>query len=285
MWTQAGVTATATSWFETGLMDPAPGLAAWGGAKWIGGGADDLVLYSPYLAIFDVTYVVAIAPGSSRASFVYGANDSRLMDEHKNIYQVKSAKDQSYIRLELDVSALGGAADAVAKLHVYRAGYKDTDNAAQPIRTFEIDNAVINNANKHAEHTIEFRSAFGQITITIDGRGAFAATAAPSADARGSAPWDGRGAPPIDGPQPAGAPRAGGGGQRGGATNTLNLNPVGSGGNYLPVRHAVRHRFLGGPGPERHVPRRHRSQQPRAQRHPVPRGPVRPPTRASTRTR
>ncbi len=210
MWTQAGVKVAASSWFETGLMDPSPASAAWGGAKWIGGGNEDLVLYSPYLAIFDVKYIVAIAPGSTRASFVYGANDSRLMDRNKNIYQVQSAKDQSYIKLELDISALGGSTDGKAKLHLYRAGYKDTDNPSLPLKTFEIDNAVVGNANKNAEHTIEFRSVFGQITVTIDGSTTFASAAAPA---------------------PAGGQR--GGGQRGGAPNAFNLNPVGQGGDYL----------------------------------------------------
>ncbi len=161
-------------------MDPAPDSAAWGGAKWIGGGSEDLVLYSSYLAMFDVKYVLAIAPGSTRASFVYGANDSRLMDRHKNIYQVESGKDQSYIKLELDISALGESPDGKAKLHVYRAGYKDTDNPAQPLKTFDIDGSVISNANKNAEHTIEFRSTFGQIAVTVDGSTTFAGTVAPA---------------------------------------------------------------------------------------------------------
>jgi len=175
VWTRAGATLTASSWFETGLMDPSPSSAAWGGAAWIGGGSDDLVLYSPYLAIFDVKYVLAIAQGSTRASFVYGANDSRLMNRFKNIHQVESGKDRSYLRLELDISALGGAPGGKAKLHVYRAGYTATDNPSQPLKTFEIDGAVVNDANKHAEHTIEFRSAFGQIALTIDGSTTFAA--------------------------------------------------------------------------------------------------------------
>ncbi len=38
VWNQAGAKLTASSWFETGLMDPAPDSSAWGGAKWIGGG-------------------------------------------------------------------------------------------------------------------------------------------------------------------------------------------------------------------------------------------------------
>ncbi len=96
------------------------------------------MLYAPYLAIFDVKYALTIAPGSTRASFVYGANDSRLMDRNKNIYQLESGKDQSYIKLELDISGVDGTPDGKAKLHVYRAGYKDTDTPSQPLRTFEI---------------------------------------------------------------------------------------------------------------------------------------------------
>jgi alpha-L-rhamnosidase len=90
VWNQTGANATGTSWFETGLMNPDPKSAAWSGAQWIGGGDEELVLYSPYLAIFNVRYAQTIAPGSSRASFVYGANDSRLMDKNKNLYQVEN---------------------------------------------------------------------------------------------------------------------------------------------------------------------------------------------------
>ena len=205
VWDQAAAKHAAGSWFETGLMDPRPGSSAWAGAQWIGGGNQDLVLYSPYLAIFDVRYGLTIAPGSTRASFVYGANDSRLMDKYKNIYQVANAKDQSYIKLELDISGVDGTPDGKAKLHVYRAGYKDTDNPAQPVKTFDISSEVISNTNKNAEHVIEFRSAFGQISLSIDGSTRFAGVAAP----------------------PAGF------GGRGGAANSVNLNPIGSGGNYI----------------------------------------------------
>lgn len=211
VWNQAGAKLSATSWFETGLMDPKPGAAAWSGAQWIGGGNEDLVLYAPYLAIFDVRYGITIAPGSTRASFVYGANDSRLMDKYKNIYQVQSGKDQSYIKLELDISGVDGSAAGKAKLNVYRVGYKDTDKADTPFKTFEIVTGLINQANKNAEHVIEFRSAFGNISLTIDGSTAFTGATA--------------------GGQPAGGPP---GGRGGGAANSVNLNPVGSGGNYLP---------------------------------------------------
>jgi alpha-L-rhamnosidase len=135
VWPAKGGTLSATSWFETGLMDPSPSLKAWGGAQWIGGGNADLVLHAPYLAIFDLQYSLAIAPDSVRAGFVYGANDSRLMDRNKNIYQVQNAKDRSYIKLVLDIAAVNGTPEGKAKLHVYRAGYKDTDSAELPLKT------------------------------------------------------------------------------------------------------------------------------------------------------
>ncbi len=207
-WNQAGARLTASSWFETGLMDPSPESSAWGGARWIGGGDEDLVLYAPYLAIFNLSYAVAIAPGSTRASFIYGANDSRLMDRYKNTYQIQSGKDQSYIKLELDISAVNGSQGGMAKLHVYRAGYADTDTPSKPLRTFEIPAEAISNANKHSEHLIEFRSAFGQISLSVNGNTSFGGAAA----------------------QPA----RGGGPAGGGGLNTVNLNPLGSGGNFLP---------------------------------------------------
>ncbi|NWF83064.1 MAG: alpha-L-rhamnosidase, partial [Bryobacteraceae bacterium] len=212
VWDQSGTRLSAASWFETGLMDPSPSAPAWAGAKWIGGGGEDLVLYAPYLAIFDLSYAITIAPGSTRASFVYGANDSRLMDPNKNLFQLQNAKDQSYIKLELDISAVDGATSGKAKLHVYRAGYKDTDSAATPFRTFEIAQEIINASNKHAEHLVEIRSAFGQITITIDGKSLLAPAGSASTQ----------------------APPAGGGFGRMAAPNSVNLNPMGAGGNYLP---------------------------------------------------
>ncbi|HLK64723.1 MAG TPA: family 78 glycoside hydrolase catalytic domain [Bryobacteraceae bacterium] len=212
VWDQTGATRSSSSWFETGLMDPVPDSGAWAGAKWIGGGNEDLVLYAPYLAIFDGKYSLAIAPGSTRASFVYGANDSRLMDRNKNLYQIQSAKDQSYIKLEFDISAVDGTPGGKARLNVYRAGYKDTDSPSQPLRTFDLSTELIDNANKNAEHTIEFRSNFGQIAISIDGKTSLTGTVA----------------------QPPAGPPGGGFGGRGGGANAVNLNPVGSGGNFIP---------------------------------------------------
>ena len=208
VWDQSGAHHNANSWFETGLMAPTLDSPAWSGAQWIGGGNDDLVLYAPYLAIFHVKYAITIPAGSTRASFVYGANDSRLMDKYKNIYQISSPKDASYIKLELDLSGLQRTPAGKACLNVYRAGYKDTDDPSRPLRVFEIADAVINRANQNVEHTIEFASAFGMITLTIDGQTSFAGAPPP---------------PPQNGPP----------GRRGAAPNTVNLNPIGQGGDYL----------------------------------------------------
>lgn len=207
-WDRSGRSASASSWFETGLMDASPDSPAWSGAQWIGGSSEDLPLYAPYLSIFDLSFTVAISPGSTRASFVYGANDPRLMDKYKNIYQLENAKNQSYIRLELDISGLTKTPPAKALLHVYRAGYQRTDDPRKPFRTFEISPEILHAGNAHAPHRVEVQSVFGLITIRIDGKDSLAAAGAPE--------------PPPQGPIRRRIP-----------PNAVNLNPAGLGGDYL----------------------------------------------------
>ena len=207
-WDQNGDTASRDSWFETGLMNPDPALSAWDGATWIGGGDDDLILYSHYLSIFDLGFTVRIDEGSSRASFVYGANDLRLMDRNKNVFQVQNGRDESYIRIELDVSGIDGSEDGKARLNVFRAGYTDTDSGAEPVETFDVERSVIDASNKHSDHRIELQSSFGEITITLDGSTSFAGETEP----------------------PTGPGRRF---RRGGGGPTVNLNPMGRGGNYI----------------------------------------------------
>lgn len=97
VWDEYGNTNTANSWFETGLMDPDPRLTAWEGAAWIGGEDDDLVLFSHYLPFFKLGYKLQLdeSPLSARAGFIFGANDSRLMDKNMNIFEVEAEKDKS----------------------------------------------------------------------------------------------------------------------------------------------------------------------------------------------
>jgi len=215
VWDNKARQSSASSWFETGLGKSGVELDAWSGATWIGGGNEDLVLYSPYLIIYNVKYGITIDPGSTKASFIYGANDSRLMDLNKNIYQVEKLRNESYIKIELDISGVDGSETGLAKINIYRTGYKDTDAPEKPLRTFYVKSQFINNSNKNLEHKVQFSSVFGQISLTLDGAADFIVV--PSAPAGQSAPQ--------------GAPQQFAGRQQGAS---VNLNPVGSGGNYIP---------------------------------------------------
>lgn len=210
VWNQSGATAKNSSWFETGLMNPDPKLSAWDGATWIGGGNDDLVLYSKYLPIFNLKYNLAIAPGSTKAAMILGANDPRLMDKNKNIYQVQNGKDESYFKVELDVSAVGTADSGKAKINIYRVGYTAKDTAGKPFKTFEIKNEFINQFNKNKAHIFDIVAEYGTLNITLDGSVSFFVV-----DPKKAAPGGFGGF--------RGAPRGA----------SVNLNPVGSGGDYL----------------------------------------------------
>jgi alpha-L-rhamnosidase len=174
VWDQDGKEFSAASWFETGLMNPDPNLSAWDGATWIGGGDDDLPLYAQYSSIYKLNYTLKLDEGSNRASFIVGANDPRLMDPYKNVFQLQNKKDESYIKFELDVSGLGKTSDGVARLNVYRVGYTDTDKADVPFASFDVLQSLINDANKCAEHRFELRDRWGGFLISIDGNDNFA---------------------------------------------------------------------------------------------------------------
>jgi alpha-L-rhamnosidase len=129
VWDQNSITANESAWFETGLMNSDPGLSAWDSAIWIGGGDDDLVLYSPYLGVFKLNYTVQLdhASNTTRAGFVFGANDSRLLDKNKNIHGIENRRNESYIILELDISNVDGTENRLAQFHIYRVGYHPDD--------------------------------------------------------------------------------------------------------------------------------------------------------------
>lgn len=202
VWDQGGETATAASWFETGLLNPDPNLSGWDGATWIGGGDDDLVFYPHYLSVFKLRYTLQLGSGSTRARFVYGANDRRLMDAALNIYRLANAKDASYIALEIDIAPLDEGGDA--QLNIYRVGYHPNDAADTPLASFDIPQALINDANQYAPHTVYLESEFGQINIFINGQ----------ADENKVTIVE------NPNPNPFGTPR-------------FNLNPVGSGGDFI----------------------------------------------------
>ncbi len=174
VWDQNGKQLGAESWFETGLMNPDPNLSAWNDATWIGGETADLTLYPQYFSIFKLNYAQTISEGSDRASFVFGANDPRLMDKNKNIFQLQNRKDESYIKLELDISEVGKSKPGLAKFKIYRAGYTDTDKPDVPFAVLDVLPSVINEENKNLKHDFEIRDRWGGLLIAVDGNSSFA---------------------------------------------------------------------------------------------------------------
>lgn len=111
----------AESWFETGLLNADPELSAWNGAKWIGARDEDRVFYPYYLPVFKLSITLQLdsLSESTRAGFIYGANDPRLMDQNMNIYGLENSRDSSYIRIELNTGAL--EANQKATIDLYRS--------------------------------------------------------------------------------------------------------------------------------------------------------------------
>ncbi|MCW4094575.1 hypothetical protein [Segatella copri] len=60
---------------------------AWEGAKWIGRGNAPVMFYAPYFPTFRLHYELQLdkKSKSTAASFIFGANDPRLMDRNKNL--------------------------------------------------------------------------------------------------------------------------------------------------------------------------------------------------------
>ncbi|MEZ4699035.1 MAG: family 78 glycoside hydrolase catalytic domain [Rhodothermales bacterium] len=207
VWDNLGGRSTASSWFETGLMNP--DIAAWDGATWIGGGDEDLPFQASYFSVYKLDYVVQLDEGarSTRAGLVFGANDSRLMDADKNLFGIENREDESYVAIELDIAGLqqpGGR----AALHVYRAGYHPSDSPQTPFKSYDIPLEVISAANAYAPHRVFVECNFGLFMIYIDA------------------------VDPAHQITLSDAPTQGGGGP-GGNRAALNLNPVGSGNNFI----------------------------------------------------
>ncbi|MBS2099946.1 family 78 glycoside hydrolase catalytic domain [Carboxylicivirga linearis] len=160
---------TAESWFETGPMNSDHQSIAWNNAQWIGGNDDDMVLYSQYLPVFKIEYNIQLDENSEsvKAGFIYGANDIRLMDKNKNLFNIESTKNESYLKVELDISHLHSGKPAT--LNIYRVGYHPDDKKDVPFKTFSIPELIINNDNKYESHQINIYSNLGETQLFIDG--------------------------------------------------------------------------------------------------------------------
>ncbi|GAB3989793.1 glycoside hydrolase family 78 protein [Spirosoma daeguense] len=170
VWDNRGNVTTQRSWFETGLMNPS--LSAWSGATWIGGGNDDLVLYSHYLSVFKAQFTLQLdkESQSTKAAFVLGGNDKRLMNKDLNLMGVQQARNTAYMAFELDISTLGDAAESTATLTIYRVGYSQTDKSDTPFKRIPIPRSVLNEANKYNRHTLLMECNFGLFEFWLNTR-------------------------------------------------------------------------------------------------------------------
>lgn len=161
VWNQKGEQTSASSWFETGLMSNDSAYQGWSGAKWIGGGDEDMVLYSHYLPVFKLNFSLQLdeASATTRAAFIYGANDERLMDKNKNLYHLENRPNESYIKIELDIAPLTEGKEAL--LNVYRVGYHPDDKRDTPFKSFPVPQHLINKDNQYARHAISLTSDLG----------------------------------------------------------------------------------------------------------------------------
>jgi alpha-L-rhamnosidase len=195
---------TKSSWLETGLLNTS--ISAWDNARWIGGSNDDLVLYSHYLSVFKFEYNIQLDKNvnTTKAAFVFGGNDKRLMKKDLNLMNVQNGQNQSYITFELDISNVSEAPDGLAKLNIYRVGYDKNDSRDKPFKSLEISQKLINNVNKYDKHQILADCNFGIFEIFIDGKEK--ENLLKEKGSENSSPFAARG---------------------------INLNPVGSGNNFI----------------------------------------------------
>lgn len=157
IWDQDGQTAQAESFFETA---PDSFLSA----KWIG--SDALMLSAHTQSTFQFTYTVEILEGSTRAGFLFGGNDSRLMDKNKNIQGAESTRDESYIALVLDIGPVEKGEGA--RFLAYRRGYDPKDGKG-PLHTVEIPTELIHSGNCRSPHQIVVKCVYGEIEVLLDG--------------------------------------------------------------------------------------------------------------------
>ncbi|MCF0133046.1 MAG: family 78 glycoside hydrolase catalytic domain [Blautia sp.] len=151
-----------TASFETAFMDTTN--ASWDGAQMIG--APDLALDAASQCIFNISAKLTIPEGSEHASFILGADDYRLKNKVFNVNAIES--DENYVRVELDISEVGGSG---AKVKVYRTGYTANDSVDTPVQIIEEDeklNEVITPANKNAAHAIDLNVSGSKIAFFVD---------------------------------------------------------------------------------------------------------------------
>ena len=166
VWDASGREHSASSRFETGLMNPK--ITAWDGAQWIG--SKQLNLDATSNNYFELSATFQLLKGD-KASLVLGANDFRLMDTFQN---PDNLSGENYVRVELDLSGVG--ADRGAVLNIYRVGYAKGDRADVPFITVSAEefpqtniNSIFTVANRMNPHRLSLNVENSKMYFTIDG--------------------------------------------------------------------------------------------------------------------
>lgn len=166
VWDNKGRVATKTSTFETGLFTEHTNSTGWDNAQWIGAGSK-LNFYSHYFPVFRIRYDLKLEDKTQKASLIFGANDRRLLDKNMNIYELENKLNQSYIKVEFDMSKLK---TDNAKINLYRSGYHPKDDDSKPIATFNIDEKIVGKNSKNSTHSIEVAVNLGHTHLFVNGK-------------------------------------------------------------------------------------------------------------------
>lgn len=169
VWNQKGKAVEDSSYFETGLMSSFP-YQNWNNAKWIGGGEKDLPLYADYFPVFKLVIKFQLDNKnlSKQAGFIYGANDPRLMDANKNIYNITNEKDKSYINIVIDTNPLDKGRPS--EIRIDRKGYCPQDTTNMPLKVIYIPEEILNTGNRYAPHAVSITSNQGNTEFYIDNK-------------------------------------------------------------------------------------------------------------------
>lgn len=178
-WNQRDEAQEAESWFETGLLNPAPD--AWEGAQWIG--APEYAVTSDTIGAFVLETTIQIKQGN-KAGIVFGANDPRLLDSSKN---ERFLEGENYFQFLLNIEAspfeghsLSPSYDtscspadqentSAAQIEIYRVGYDEKDRADTPLYilpaiSLTTGKPLITQENKYQPH---------KLRIEVVGNGAY----------------------------------------------------------------------------------------------------------------
>ena len=147
------------------LALPLQSWAQFGDAKWIG--TDEAVLYSPYLPQFRLSATLQIdrRAKDAGAAILFGGNDPRLMKREMNILGVENARDESYIKVELDAQPVRSGGQA--KVNIYRRGY--TTKGEELLKMLDISTGIIDRKTLYEPHDLQIACCLGTADIAIDG--------------------------------------------------------------------------------------------------------------------